>query len=147
MDSDGTRDSFMRPMAMWARRPLLACPVYPITDQGQLGLEHIDAIIAYPLNVENLYAALALLDVQAAPPVWSSRCWDGTGCFCCARNNSSPRRGISGRGNKRTFTNRDHMRDTKSVEHVRICCVISAPSRKIKNMSCECRRGTHRFPR
>jgi hypothetical protein len=49
--------------------PLLARPVYPITDRGQLGLERIDAIIAYPLNVENLNAALALLDVQAAPPV------------------------------------------------------------------------------
>jgi hypothetical protein len=48
---------------------LLASPVYPIADRGQLGLERIDAIITYPLNVKNLNATLALLDVQAAPAV------------------------------------------------------------------------------
>jgi hypothetical protein len=48
---------------------LLASSVYPITDRGELGLERIDAIIAYPLYVENLNAALALLDVQAPPPI------------------------------------------------------------------------------
>jgi hypothetical protein len=105
---------------------LLARSVHPFTNRGKLGLERIDAVIAHPLNIEDLNAAFAFLSVKATPPFCPSGHYDGIGCFCWDRRSGLSCRGIGRGWDERTFTDRNHMGDAKSVEHVRIRCVVPA---------------------
>lgn len=84
--------------------------VDPLANGWQLRLERVDAVVAHALDVEDLYAAFALLNPERA-------------------RLRGRKAGLEGalpvfRRNERALADRDDVRDAERMEHVRVGGVV-----------------------